>query len=159
LSLEPRDVRVQEYERKRFLERIERDGATVGQRVPERVTVDGDPFELRSFVTDVTTAERVTPEQRETVDEARVQLRRERNERVERIETGDLTVEEAEELVDSVVGIDRALNALERLEDADVEAEAERAERAGKKRWFSFLREALGHEDGSDGRTGPPEPE
>jgi hypothetical protein len=147
---------VKDHERKRLLERIERDGATVGQRLPERITVDGDPFELRAFVTDVGTAERVTPEQREAVEEARVQLRRERNDRLERIESGDVSFEEGEELADTIVGIDRALNVLNRLEDADLEAEAERAEQAEKKRWFSFLREALGHEDGGDGRAGPP---
>jgi hypothetical protein len=158
LSIHPRFDGVEDYERKRLLERIERDGATVGHRLPERITVDGDPFELRGFVTDVGTTEQVTPEQREAVEEARVQLRRERNDRVDRIEHGNVTVEEAEDLADTVVGIDRALNALERLEDADLEAEAERAEQAEKKRWFSFLREALGHED-SDGRVGPPGPE
>jgi hypothetical protein len=150
---------VEDYERKRLLERIDRDGATVGQRLPDRITVQGDPFELRGFVTDVATAEEVTPDQREAVEEARVQLRRERNDRVETIEDGDISLEAAEELADTIVGIDRALNALERLEDADLEAEAERAEQADKKRWFSFLREALGHEDGGDGRVGPPGPD
>jgi hypothetical protein len=150
---------VEEYQRKQLLERIEREGATVGQRLPERITVQGDPFELRAFVTDVATAEGVTPDQREAVEEARVQLRRERTDRVELIEEADISHERGEELAESIVGIDRALNALNRLEDADLEAEAERAARADRKRWFSFLREALGHEDGGDGRVGPPGPE
>jgi len=147
---------VEEYDRKRLLERIDRDGATVGQRLPERITVDGLAVELRAFVTDIGTAEEVTPEQREAVEEARVALRRERTSRRERIESADISLERAETLADSIVGIDRALNALERLDDTDLEAEASRAEQADTKRWFSFLREALGHDDGGDSRAGPP---
>jgi hypothetical protein len=147
---------VNEHERKRLVERVEREGATVGQRVPTEIALDGEPFALREFVVEVGTAERVTPEQRETVEEMQVALRTERTERMDRLEDGDITYDEGEALVASIVGIDRALNALQQLEQPDLEAEAKRQEAADRKRWFSFLREALGHDEDTDGRAARP---
>jgi hypothetical protein len=60
-------------------------------------------------------------------------------------------------LARSIVGIYRALNALEDLGTSDLEREAEASEAADRKRWMQFLRKALGHEDdghGSHGRRG-----
>ena len=143
---------VHEYERKQLLERVEREGATVGADIPEEMTVQGEPVELRSFVFEVNSRETVPSGERERVERAKRNLRRERLQRKQRIEDGDITRAEGETLAEAVVGIDRALNALEQLEPADVEAEAERAEAADRKRWMSFLRQVLGHEDGDTRR-------
>ncbi|GAA0653617.1 DUF5788 family protein [Salarchaeum japonicum] len=132
------------YERKQLLERVEREGATVGASIPEEIEVQGEPFALRSFVFEVKEAE---TGERERVQEAKKLLRRERLERLERLEEGDISVAEGEALVNAIVGLDRALNALESLGSKSVEQEMEVQERMDTKRWYSFLSEALGWDD------------
>ena len=141
-----------EYERKRLLERIEREGATVGSRIPETVTVETDDgtesFALREFVHGV---QRLGDGEADPGEVATVKkrLRRERLRRRQRVEEGDITLAEGERVVEEVVGIDRALNALENLA-SDPETEASAREVADRKRWLSFLRRALGHEESGD---------
>jgi hypothetical protein len=145
---------VKEYERKQLLERLDREGSTIGVDIPERITVQGEPVDLREFVFEIKRMESVPPGERDRVQSAKSNLRRERLARRGRIEEDDLSYAEAEELVESILGIDRALNALESLGPTDLEAEARRREVADRKRWMSFLKQVLGQED-SEGRAGP----
>lgn len=145
---------MKEYQRKQLVERIGRDGATIGASIPERITVQGQAVDLREFVFEVKRRETVPPGQRERVEQAKRNLRRERRQRTKRLEEGDITYEEGEALVERIVGIDRALTALESLEPTDLEAEAEARETADRKRWTRFLRQVLGHDD-SGPRTRP----
>ncbi|MDZ7730380.1 MAG: DUF5788 family protein [Natrialbaceae archaeon] len=136
---------MQAYERKQLLERIERDGATVGVSIPDRIEVQGSEVDLQSFVFEITRRDTVPPGEQERVVQAKKNLRRERVERVNRIETADITREEGESLAASIVGIDRALTALDGLgTPTDLEAEAQAQEAADRKRWLSFLKQALG---------------
>lgn len=136
------------YERKRLLERVEREGATVGATIPETVSLDGEPLALRDFVFETKRVETVPAEQRERVNEVVTRLRRERLSRKQRLsDDPDLDVTSGERLAQEIIGIDRALNALESLEQTDLEAEHRRAEQADKKRWLSFLKQALGHDE------------
>jgi hypothetical protein len=143
---------VKEFERKQLLERVNREGATVGASIPDEIEVQGETVDLREFVFEIKRRDTVPPGERERVETAKRNLRRERLQRVQRIEDGDVTREEGEALVESVVGIDRALNALESLGPVDLEGEMERQEAADRKRWMKFLRQALGHEE-SSGRS------
>jgi Mn-dependent DtxR family transcriptional regulator len=93
--------------------------------------------------------------ERDRVEQAKRNLRRERIERKDRIEDGEVSFEEGEELAEAIVGIDRALEALESLKPESVEAEAERQEAADTKRWMDFLRKALGHDDDGPQVRGP----
>ncbi|EMA39242.1 DUF5788 family protein [Halococcus hamelinensis] len=136
------------YERKQLLARIDREGATIGASIPETITVEGEPLELRAFVFEARSRESVPAEDREEIEMAKRNLRRERIARRERIEEGDVGRDRGEELAESIIGIDRALHALSDLGTADVEAEAEAQERADRKRWVSFLQQALGNESG-----------
>ncbi|ESS07586.1 MAG: hypothetical protein A07HB70_00127 [uncultured archaeon A07HB70] len=138
---------MKEFERKQLVERIDRDGATVGVRIPDRVEVQGEEVELRDFVFEIKRRETVPPGERDRVERAKRNLRRERLERRERIEAGEIGYEEGEALADAVVGIDRALEALESLGGSSVERDAEAQETADTKRWMSFLKQALGRED------------
>ncbi|MFB6071884.1 MAG: DUF5788 family protein [Halobacterium sp.] len=138
---------MREYERKQLLERVDREGATVGAAIPDEVEVQGEEFALQSFVFEVKRHDEVPAELREEVDELKKRLRRERLQRRERLEDGDVTREEGERIAEVLVGLDRALNALESLGTTSLEAEAEANERADRKRWFSFLKDALGHDD------------
>jgi hypothetical protein len=75
-------------------------------------------------------------------------LRRERLERKQRLEEATLSREDGERLADEIVGIDRALTTLESLDTTDIETESRQAERADRQRWITFLKRALGHDDG-----------
>lgn len=140
------------YERKQLLERIDREGATVGVRIPERIELEGEPFELRDFVLEVKRRDAVPPADRERVDAAKRRLRRERLARRRTIEAGEVPVEEGRALADAVLGIDRALNALESLEPTDLEAEASARAAADRRRWLDFLRQVTGRDDGRRSR-------
>jgi hypothetical protein len=145
---------VKDYERKQLLERVRRDGATVGASIPETVEVQGEEVDLREFVFEIKRRETIPEGERERVERAKRNLRRERLQRLQTIEEGDVSREEGERLADSIVGLDRALNALEQLRPVDLEAEAKRQEAADRKRWTRFLRKALGHEDDTAGTRG-----
>ena len=142
---------MKEYERKQLLERIERDGATVGVDIPDRIEVQGEAVDLREFVVEIKRRETVPPGERERVEQAKKNLRRERLQRKQRIEDGDVSREEGEQLAQAVIGIDRALNALESLGPTTLEAEMEAQEKADKQRWMKFLEKALGRESDSHG--------
>ena len=147
-----------EYERKQLLERVGREGATVGATIPDTIEIDGESLDLQAFVFETKRQETVPADQRERVEAVKTTLRRERNRRVETLETGALSYDEGEDLAESIVGIDRALGALEGLEAPDVEAEKHAATTADRKRWMRFLQKALG-QDGEAGdrraRGGP----
>jgi hypothetical protein len=138
---------MQEYERKQLLERVDRESATVGASIPDEIDLQGERFELGAFVFEVKRRDSVPADTREEVDEVKTLLRRERLQRRQTLEEGDITREEGERIVEVLVGIDRALNALESMGATSLEAEAEAQERADQKRWYSFLKQALGHDD------------
>jgi len=147
---------VKSYERKQLLARVEREGATVGVSIPETVDVQGEPVDLREFVMEISRRETIPAGERERVSRAKRNLRRERTERLGRLEEADIPKAEGEDLANTIVGIDRALNALESLGPADLEGERERKEAADQKRWVSFLKQALGRDgDEARGRAGP----
>jgi predicted Zn-dependent peptidase len=138
---------VKEYQQKQLLERANREGATVGADIPDRITVQGEEVNLREFVFEIKRRDTVPPGERDRVETAKKNLRRERLQRLQRIERNEVTYEEGEDLVESIIGIDRALNALEQLRPPDIEREAQAQQAADQKRWMKFLRQALGRED------------
>ena len=145
---------MKEFERKQLLERVNREGATVGADIPERITVQGEEVDLQQFVFEIKRRDTVPAGERERVDRAKKNLRRERLQRLQRIEDGEVSYAEGERLVESIIGIDRALNALEGLGPANLESEAQAQEAADRKRWMTFLKKALGHKDTSHNTRG-----
>lgn len=142
---------MKEYEREALVERVERESATVGVDLPDRITVQGEPVDLRSFVVEVKSRDTVPPGERERVDRAKKNLRRERLQRKQRLEGADITREEGERLLETIAGIDRALNALEDLGPTDIEAEEQRRKRADEQRWMNFLDQVLDNDDDGPG--------
>jgi len=144
-----------DIERERLLARLDREGATVGQDIPEEIEVQGESVDLRSFVFEIKRRETVPPGERDRVDEAKKNLRRERLQRRQRLEDDpNLTRAEGEQLVEAIVGIERALNALENLGPTSIEAEAEASERADTQRWLNFLDQARGKDGAGAGGYG-----
>ncbi len=140
--------RVKDHVRDGLLERIDRDGATVGQSIPESLTVGERTIDLRAFVAAVTNGDRDP----ETVQSVIADLRRERRRRRERLETAELSRSAGRELADSILGIDRALTVLESAGEPDIEAEIERQRVADRKRWRSFVEGVTGDGRGREGR-------
>ncbi|MGM0604405.1 MAG: DUF5788 family protein [Halobacteriota archaeon] len=143
---------MKEYQRKQLLERVTREGATVGVRLPESIEIQGEEIDLRQFVFEIKRRDTIPPGERDRVDRAKRSLRRERLARLEPIEENQVSYEEGERLAEAIVGIDRALNALEQLEPVDLEQEASIREAADTKRWLNFLQKALGREETSRSR-------
>ncbi|MFB6134136.1 MAG: DUF5788 family protein [Halanaeroarchaeum sp.] len=142
---------MKDYERKQLLERVGREGATIGFSIPETVEIDGESFELRAFVMKTKRLETTPPDHRERVESVKKSLRFERTERYQRLQHESMSASEGERLAEEIVGIDRALEALQSHGDTDVAAEARAAQTADQKRWLSFLKRALGHDDEDSG--------
>ena len=145
---------MQEYQRKQLLERVNKESATIGADIPDRIEVQGEAIDLREFVFEIKRRDTVPEGERERVERAKRNLRRERLDRLERIEDNEVEFETGEELAASIIGIDRALEALDTLQPADVNTEAQRQEAMDRKRWMSFLKKALGRDDASGSKRG-----
>lgn len=144
---------MREFQRKQLLERIDREGATIGADIPDCITIQGEEIDLREFVFEIKRRESIPAGERERVERAKKNLRRERLQRRQRIENDEVSYDEGETLARSIVGIDRALNALEQLGPVDIEQEAQAKRAADRKRWMDFLQKALGHESDGAGRS------
>ncbi|WP_255150802.1 DUF5788 family protein [Halorarius halobius] len=140
---------MKEYEREILLERIGKEGATVGAEIPDRIDVQGQELDLQEFVFEIKRRDTVPAGERERVETAKKNLRRERLQRKQRIADADISFEEGEDIARAIIGIDRALNALESLgTTTDIEGEQQRKEAMDQKRWMNFLKKALGDDDG-----------
>ena len=142
---------IKAFERKQLLERIERESATVGASIPEQITIQGEQINLQEFVFEIRRRDTIPSGERERVEQAKKNLRRERLQRKQRIEDEPITYEEADRLTEAIIGIDRALNELKSLGPVDIEGEAQAQEAADRKRWMKFLQKALGHADDNSG--------
>jgi hypothetical protein len=119
--------------------------------------VQGEEIDLQAFVFEIRRRDTVPPGERDRVEQAKRNLRRERLQRKQRLEDADISREEGERLAETIIGLDRALNELENLGPVDLEAEQQAQETADRKRWTKFLRKALGHadDDSGHGTRGP----
>jgi hypothetical protein len=130
-----------EEAREQLIERVNRKTATVGASTPETVTVGETSLELREFIIETRSVEQIPPDATETLTEAKRTLRRERRQRMERLESDPLDFDAAEQLADEIIGIDRALNALENIRRPDFGDESGVASIEDQKRWVGFLNE------------------
>jgi tRNA pseudouridine-54 N-methylase len=117
-----------ESQRRELLGRIRSPSGALGEDVPDRIEIQGATLDLKEFVFECKRLEAIPPEERERIEETKRALRRERLERKRRIEDGEITCEEGEELVRSIHGIDRAINALEGLDEPDIGEQLRRKE-------------------------------
>ncbi|WP_410765437.1 DUF5788 family protein [Haloferax sp. DFSO60] len=145
---------MKEFQRKQLLERVNREGATVGAQIPETIEVQGEQVDLQQFVFEIKRRDTIPSGEKERVNQAKRNLRRERIERLQPIEDNEVSYEEGKQLVQDIIGIDRALNALEQLRPVDLEQEAKLQHAADQKRWMNFLKQALGRDSGMSKRGG-----
>ncbi len=126
-------------ERTELLKRVNRQSATVGASIPETITVDGHELELREFLVETRKVDEIPPETNKLLSRAKQVFAAERNKRVDRLKHDQLTSDEAEQLANEIIGIDRARNALKTIRHPDFGEEARNANIDDHKRWLSFL--------------------
>jgi len=126
-------------ERQRLLDRTRRQSGTIGERIPETVTVQGTDLPLREFVFECKRLDAVPEAERERVEEVERQLQRERLARKQRLENAAITDAEGEQLVDSIRGIDRALTALAGLDEPTYTEQLRRKEIRDAKKLLSLV--------------------
>lgn len=130
---------VSEQRREKLLERVSRKGATIGEQIPEVVDIGGETIRLKSFVWETKQQGVVPPEHREEVQRVRQKLKRERDQRKERLSEASLSTGDAEDLAESIVGIDRAIAALKSLREPDLAEHSREQYVQSNKRWVAFL--------------------
>ncbi|WP_434522440.1 DUF5788 family protein [Halorubrum sp. AS12] len=130
---------ITDAEREALLDRVNSPSATVGASVPDEIDVHGSAVDLSAFIVETRKVDTVPPALDRKVTAARESLRTERERRVDRLETDALDRETAEALADEVVGIDRALNALEGIRRPGFADEHHADTLAGHERWLAFV--------------------
>ena len=128
-----------ETEREELLRRVNRKSATIGATLPEAVTVGDHELPLAEFVIATREVPGVLPESRDLLDGAKKTLRAERARRLERLESADIDRATGETLAEEIIGIDRALNALENIRQPDYGDSARAASLDDHRRWATFL--------------------
>ncbi|KOX96237.1 DUF5788 family protein [Halorubrum tropicale] len=136
---DPERTAIDDGVREALLDRVNSPSATVGASVPDEVEIDGSAVDLSAFIVETRKVDAVPPALDRKVTAARESLRAERARRVERLESDPLGRETAEALADEVVGIDRALNALEGIHRPGFADEHHADTLAGHERWLAFV--------------------
>lgn len=114
-----------ERDRERLLGKLNRPARTVGTQLPDEIEVGGTAFDPVQFIFECEDLEPVTESASKEIDEVKSSLERERLDRKQRLRTADISVEEGERIVEEVVGLDRAITALESVDGPEF-AERER---------------------------------
>ena len=130
---------ITDAEREALLDCVNSPSATVGATVPDEIDVDGTALDLSAFIVETRNVDTVPPALDRRVSAARESLRAERERRVDRLETDPLDRETAEALADEVVGIDRALNALEGIRRPGFADEHHADTLESHDRWLAFV--------------------
>ena len=133
------------YERQALLERVERDSATIGARIPERLELEGETIAVRERILTLQRAKTLDPAQESEREELQIALRRRRTELQERLEEDDIDRATGESLADTIIDIDRGRAALRAVgEDTDIEEAMRKQQVADAERWRSFIKELHG---------------
>ncbi|MFB6153953.1 MAG: DUF5788 family protein [Halodesulfurarchaeum sp.] len=125
--------------RQELLDRIQRHTATVGERIPETVEIDGEAFPLREFVWETKKQGTVPPDRRDEVQSVRERLQNERERRRKRLRTEKLTRQEGEAVAAAIIGIDRAITALSNLYPVEMAERSHEEYIEGNRRWVAFV--------------------
>ncbi len=128
-----------EQQREEYLAEVRRKGSTIGASLPETVEIGGDEIKLGEFLIETRKLDAVPEEATAKIQQAREVLAAERETRVDRLETEALDKETAEQLVDEINGIDRALNALENIRHPNYGQQSESRIIEDHKRWLGFV--------------------
>jgi len=135
-------VTIDDSDRRDLLSRVERSSRTIGGSIPDELAVQGETLPLNEVVFRYKRLETVSEAQRERLEALKRDLKRERLERKQRIEDGAISLAEGERLVESVHGIDRAVNALENLDGPDIGEQLADKEREDARELLALIDQA-----------------
>lgn len=138
---EPDSDTIDPTHREELLDRIRRKTATIGQRIPDTVDIDGEEFPLREFVWETKRQGRVPPDRREEVQTVRARLVEERKTLESKLEEAPISAAEGEELARTIVGIDRAITALKNLYETDLDERSHEEYVEGTRRFLDFIKQ------------------
>ena len=130
-----------ERERRELLDRLYRTSGTVGNSIPETVDVGDETVPLREFYFEVAGRDELDEAERESVEEIVSSLRRERLSLVQRVRRGEVDYATGERLVARVRDLDRAINALESLEEPSFEEQVRRERIRSARELVDLMRE------------------
>ncbi|WP_254766287.1 DUF5788 family protein [Salinilacihabitans rarus] len=133
-----------ESERRELLKQVNRQSATVGRDIPDTITVGDEELPLEEFLIETRKVKGIPDDAKPLVRETQRKLSRERERLADRLRSEPLDREEAEEVADTIVGIDRALNALRSLRGRGFAAEARSSSIDDYKRWVDFMKSVRG---------------
>lgn len=129
---------MEESEKEELIEKIEKESSTVGHRIPDSIVIQGEKIQLQDFIFEISNNQ--TVQEDEEIQNLKQELRQERNKLVDKIKQENISRSEGERIAELVIGIDRALNALESLDEPDISTQIKRKEAMDTKRWREFVR-------------------
>lgn len=144
------DETLSRYERENLLIKLDKEFAFAGATIPAEVETDGERIPLRAFVFEMSKKRgRLTAAETEKVDRIIPALRRKRRELVERLSREEMTRSMANELYESVPGLDRALDTLYNvpLPKPSIKEEANKAKMEDGRRWLNLMRKVYSGEE------------
>lgn len=127
-------------QRERLLDRVRRPSSAIGAEMPDEITVEGTTVDLTELLFECDRLDGIPESERGRLEDAIAALRRERLRRKQRIVRGEVTYEEGERLAESIRGIDRALAALEGLEEPSVGEQLREKELEDARELLSLVR-------------------
>lgn len=129
-------------ERAKMLSRIHSLVYWVGMLIPEHEILGGSELDLREIVYDLTTKEKLTPEDTAKVNRLIDQLRRKESALEKKLEHDKLTIDTAKGMLEEVCGLLRAIDELKSVESVE-KAEFRKQELMTRveeaKRWQKFV--------------------
>jgi hypothetical protein len=131
---------VNDRQRERLLDRVRRPSSAIGAEMPDEITVEGRTVDLRELLFECDRLDGIPENERERLEAAKAALRRERLDRKQRIARGAVDYEEGERLVEVIRGIDRALAALEGLDEPDIGEELRRKQLEDARELLTLIR-------------------
>lgn len=130
-----------ERQRDELLRRVYQSSGTIGGSMPETVRIEGESIPLRDFYFEVSDREELREADRERVEEVLSYLRRKRLTLVQRIRQYEVEYERGESLVAKIRELDRAINALESLEDPSYGEQVRREKIKSARELVELMRE------------------
>lgn len=138
-------------ERDNYLIRLQKEFASTGATIPERISIDGKEIKLKSYVFDIFKKKgNLSPGEQAEVDHTAALLQKKRREITSRISASvELTRREADELYNTVLGIDRALDTLYRAHEprSSAQDEAKKAKVQDGRRWLNLVKKVYSRAD------------
>lgn len=117
---------------------IEDPATAVGIQIPDRIVWNGMEIRLRSEVWELTHEKNRKERKKELLEILTSFIKA----KIERIRTGDITIEEGEKLAEECVGLKRAMDDLLIVKnESDMEEELNTREIEDQKRWLDLIRQ------------------